>query len=49
MKMGSVEELAHECGRFHDYPFHLEGQSLDAVQRIILVGFVDFGVGLVED
>jgi hypothetical protein len=36
----SVEQLAHECGRFHDYPFHLEGQSVDGAQRIWTGSFI---------
>ena len=31
--VSSVEELARECGRFHDFPFELETQVYDAVRR----------------
>jgi hypothetical protein len=34
LEIWSVDQLAHECDRFHDYPFHLEGQSFDGGQRI---------------
>jgi len=40
LQIGSVEELAHECDRFHDYPFHLEGQSFDAVQHLWTGSFI---------
>lgn len=29
----SVEELAAQCARFHDFPFELDAQSFDAAQR----------------
>jgi hypothetical protein len=40
LQIRSVEELAHECARFHDYPFHLERQSFDDVQRVWTASFV---------
>jgi hypothetical protein len=33
LKMSSVEELADECARFHDFPFDLEAQSFDSIQH----------------
>ncbi len=33
VRVSSVEELAAECARFHDFPFELEAQSFDAAQR----------------
>lgn len=40
LQIRSVEQLAHECGRFHDYPLHLEGLSVDAGQRIWTGSFI---------
>jgi hypothetical protein len=33
VRISSVEELAEQCTRFHDFPFELEGQVFDAAQR----------------
>lgn len=33
VRVSSVEELAQQCARFHDFPFELEAQSFDAAQR----------------
>jgi hypothetical protein len=33
LKISTVEELAHECVRFHDFPFDLEAQSFDSLQH----------------
>lgn len=33
LRITSVEQLAAECARFHDFPFDLEAQSVDAVGR----------------
>jgi len=33
LSLSTVEDLANECGRFHDFPFHLGAQSYDTAQR----------------
>lgn len=33
LRITSVEQLAAECARVHDFPFDLEAQSVDAVRR----------------
>lgn len=33
LRITSVEQLAAECARFHDFPFDLEAQSVDAAGR----------------
>ena len=43
LRIWSVEQLAHECGRFHGYPFHLEGQSFDGVQHLWTGSFIRGG------
>jgi hypothetical protein len=34
VRVASVEDLAAQCTRFHDFPFELDAQSFDATQRI---------------
>jgi hypothetical protein len=33
VRVASVEELAEQCARFHDFPFELEAQSFDTARR----------------
>ena len=33
LKIFSVDELAHECVRFHDFPVDLEAQTFDSAQH----------------
>jgi hypothetical protein len=33
LRITSVNQLAGECGRFHGFPFDLEGQSFDSARR----------------
>ena len=33
LKIFSVDELAHECARFHDFPVDLDAQTFDRAQH----------------
>ena len=40
LRVSSVEQLAAECARFHDFPFDIEAQSFDSARRVWTGTFV---------
>jgi hypothetical protein len=40
LDVSSVDQLAYQCGRFHDFPFDLEGQRFDGARQTWTGSFV---------